>query len=88
MVGLTLTCVLTVVGVTVVERVSGGSAGTSGMPMARGSVSDWRFLESAAPHYTTLKLRDGETIEMDGKLDDAAWSVPGVEWTTDLVVSE
>jgi hypothetical protein len=49
------------------------------------STGDWRFLSSAPPHYTTLRLQDGETIELDGRLDDAAWSARGVEWTTDLV---
>ena len=45
----------------------------------------WKFLHAAPPHYTTLGLRPHEAITVDGRLDDAAWSAPGVEWTTDMV---
>lgn len=45
----------------------------------------WKFLHAAPPHYTTLKLRASESINIDGKLDDAAWNAQGVAWTTDLV---
>ena len=45
----------------------------------------WAFLHAAPPHYTTLKLGTTEHIAIDGKLNDAAWTSPGVEWTTDMV---
>lgn len=45
----------------------------------------WKFLHAAPPHYTTLKLTKNESIVVDGRLDDLAWSAPGVEWTTAMV---
>jgi hypothetical protein len=45
----------------------------------------WHFLHAAPPHYTTLKLSPAEGIVVDGKLDESAWSVAGVEWTQDMV---
>lgn len=41
----------------------------------------WKFLHSAPPHYTTLRLHPSEIISIDGRLDEAAWSASGVEWT-------
>ena len=48
------------------------------MPIA----DDWRFLRRAPPHYVARRLGAGESIVLDGRLDDAAWAVA---WTPPLV---
>ena len=44
---------------------------------------DWRFLRSAPPHYVARRLGAGESIVLDGRLDDAAWA--SAPWTSRLV---
>ena len=54
-------------------------------PTPASSSGSWKFLKAAPPHYTSFRLRKDESIDIDGRLDDVAWSAPGVEWTRPMV---
>lgn len=43
---------------------------------------DCSFSSSYPQHYVTYKLQDGDNIDIDGRLDEEAWSE--VEWTQDF----
>jgi hypothetical protein len=45
----------------------------------------WKFLHAAPPHYVAAKLLPHQTIALDGRLDEPAWSAPGIEWTAPFV---
>ena len=57
------------------------SAALSAAVLAAAQESDegWKFLSAYPPQYDAQRLAKGETIIIDGKLDDAAWAA--VPWT-------
>ena len=47
--------------------------------------ASWKFLHATPLHYVAVKLGADERIEIDGKLDEAAWTSAEIEWTGNLV---